>query len=1269
MTTVTGGSGNDNLNGGNGDDTINGNGGNDTADGKSGDDTINGGTGNDNLDGGSGDDTIDGGADHDDIDGGSGDDTLTGGSGDDDIDGGSGDDEIHGGSGEDDINGGSGDDDLFGDEDDDFINGHSGNDDIFGGGGADILRGFTGNDHLHGNAGNDQIDGGTGFDTAYYDANIEEFTFQRVGASLIVTHLGGAGSEGQDTLVNVERLVFNNRVINVGSGNNAPIAVDDMATTGEDSAGVSGNVLTNDFDFEGGPLSVTPGTFVGTYGTLTLNSNGSYTYVLNANAQTLDQGETGQDNFNYTVSDGSLSDTGKLTINVNGANDAPVANDDTAATTEDASVSGNVLANDTDVDVEALTVTNPGVYVGAYGTLTLAADGSYTYAPGAAAQALDVGESAQDVFSYTASDGTASDSATLTVTVNGANDAPVANDDVASTNEDSAGVSGNVLANDTDVDGEPLTVANPGVYVGAYGTLTLNADGSYTYVPGAAAQGLDVGESASDVFSYTASDGTASDSATLTVTVNGANDAPVANDDVAATSEDGTASGNVLANDTDVDGEALTVSDPGTYTGSYGTLVLAADGSYTYTPNAAAQGLDTGETANDVFSYTASDGTAADTATLTVTVTGANDAPVANDDVATTDEDSAVSGNVLANDTDVDGEALTVSNPGTYVGTYGTLTLNADGSYTYAPGAAAQALNAGDVVNDVFSYTASDGTASDSATLTITVTGSDDAAGPPWYIDNNAVGSTNVGSAANPFTSIAAFNAAQGSPNGPAAGDQVYLLSGVYAEADGINLLDGQILTGLGDPLIAPTAGDGVNVGLDNSISGIGIISGANAGIADSGGSVGALNVSGVFINTTGGVGIDLDAGGANVSITNTSISSSANYAILGANVAGFTLTDSSASSGASSSGTISLTDLTGTADFLGNILNGGGGDTLSIVNGGGSLTLNIADSAFNEAVVGPNDDVTGDDGVSITTNGGTLTLTVDGVDFQGARDDLLEVNALGSSTQSLTISNNSFHNGQASAGGGGVELNGGGAGSDIAVDYQVVGNSIIGVSGSAFSGAYTQQSGTVRGYIAGNVIGIVDGVGGSDGSAGGDGISASLQKSAGPGDATYLVTIFDNDIYDVNGGSGIALRASGGTATDSAVMEATVLDNVVDEHGDFAFAGLYALVGGLGGGDFSELGLVLDGNTIDAGEADFGLDAVYLDQASANAHFYVPGYSGSANGEFATPPGTASVDLTAFWGANNTLVPTPFSFFGGVDAGFVTGLTGEPLTEPAYFP
>ena len=649
------------------------------------------------------------------------------------------------------LKGSTGDDVISGGSGDDYLMGRAGGDALDGGAGNDQIHGDSGDDHLRGGEGDDHIHGGDGTDTAYYSGSVKEYTFSINGdQSFNLWHTGGSMIDGNDWLQHVERLVFADAYIDL-TQNNAPIAYDDSASTDEDvgtySSG-SASVLDNDFDWEGDAMSVTPGTFAGTYGTLTINADGTYTYTPFASNQALDDGESVQDSFSYTVSDGSLSDTGTLTITIAGLNDAPVANDDTNSTSEDAAVSGNVLANDTDVDVETLTVANAGTYVGTYGTLVLAADGSYTYTPGAAAQALDDGESAQDVFSYTASDGTASDTATLTITVNGLNDAPVANDDTDSTTEDSS-VSGNVLANDTDVDGEALTVANPGTYVGANGTLVLAADGSYTYTPNAGTQALDDGESASDVFAYTASDGTATDTATLTVTVNGVNDVPVANDDSNSTNEDTAVSGNVLTNDTDVDVETLTVANAGTYVGTYGTLVLAADGSYTYTPGAGAQALDTGETAQDVFSYTASDGTASDTANLTINISGLNDPPVANDDTNTTTEDDPVSGNVLANDTDVDGETLTVANPGTFIGAYGTLVLAANGSYTYTPGAAAQLLNVGQQANDVFTYIASDGTATDNATLTITVTG---LAGAPDANDDTATTNEDAAVSGNVLT-------------------------------------------------------------------------------------------------------------------------------------------------------------------------------------------------------------------------------------------------------------------------------------------------------------------------------------------------------------------------------------------------------------------------------------------------------------------------------------------------------------------------------------
>ena len=155
------------------------------------------------------------------------------------------------------------------------------------------LIGENGNDDLTGGAGDDIIDGNNGFDIAYYSGPISEYSFFSAGGYLHIVHLGGAGADGHDQLKRVERLVFADRVIDIGDGDNAPVAGDDHVFINEDT-GVynsgAASVLDNDFDFDGDAMTVTPGVFVGTYGTLTLNANGTYSYTLNASAQTLAQG-------------------------------------------------------------------------------------------------------------------------------------------------------------------------------------------------------------------------------------------------------------------------------------------------------------------------------------------------------------------------------------------------------------------------------------------------------------------------------------------------------------------------------------------------------------------------------------------------------------------------------------------------------------------------------------------------------------------------------------------------------------------------------------------------------------------------------------------------------------------------------------------------------------------------------------------------------------------------------------------------------------------
>ncbi len=477
--------------------------------------------------------------------------------------------------------------------------------------------------------------------------------------------------------------------------NSAPVATDDAWTVNEDAVLTiaAPGVLTNDTDVDGDALTaeLVTGPAVGT---LTLNADGSFTYTPPADY-------FGTVTFTYRAYDGvSYSAPATVTITVAPINDAPVAVADSYGMNEDATLTiaaPGVLTNDSDADGDALTadlVTGPTV-----GTLTLNADGSFTYTSPA-------DYFGTVTFTYRTYDGVAySAPATVTITVASVNDAPVAVADSYSMNEDATLTiaAPGVLANDTDVDGDALTaelVTGPTV-----GTLTLNANGSFTYTPSANYFGT-------VTFTYRAYDGVAySAPATVTITVAPINDAPVAGADSYTMDEDTTltiAAPGVLANDTDAEGNALTaelVTGPTT-----GTLVLNANGSFTYTPPADYFGTVT-------FTYRAYDGVAYSApATVTITVAPINDAPVAVDDSYAMDEDTTLTipaPGVLANDTDADDDALAaelVTGP-----TVGTLTLNADGSFTYTPPA--------DYFGTVtFTYRADDGLAySAPATVTITI--------------------------------------------------------------------------------------------------------------------------------------------------------------------------------------------------------------------------------------------------------------------------------------------------------------------------------------------------------------------------------------------------------------------------------------------------------------------------------------------------------------------------------------------------------------------
>ena len=485
--------------------------------------------------------------------------------------------------------------------------------------------------------------------------------------------------------------------ITVTPENDAPVAVDDTLTVAEGATG-TGNVLGNDTDADGDTLTASVLT-APTNGSLTLNADGSFSY-------THDGSQTTTDAFSYTVSDGNGgTDTGTVAITVTPENDAPVAVDDALTVAEGATATGNVLDNDTDADGDTLTasvLTAPS-----NGSLTLNGDGSFSYTH-------DGSQTTTDAFSYTVSDGNGgTDTGAVNITIHTGN-APSAADDAASTDEDSAVVTGNVLANDSDLDGDSLSV----LAVDTSGTLGLvsdNGDGTFTYDPNGQFESLGAGDSAADTYDYTISDGNGGTaSATVTVTINGVNDLPFAATD-SITGVAGTIfSGDVSGNDWDIEGDALTFSADSQP--AHGSVSMTTDGSFSYTP-------DGGFTGADSFTYGVSDGLGTSMGIVSLTVT--NNPPVAGDDMFAVQENGALSSDVSANDRDGDAGLQGLTYSVSSEPTNGLLVLNANGTFVYTPDADFSGI-------DGFTYEVSDGVATVSGQVTITVV----AAGEPGLIVN-----------------------------------------------------------------------------------------------------------------------------------------------------------------------------------------------------------------------------------------------------------------------------------------------------------------------------------------------------------------------------------------------------------------------------------------------------------------------------------------------------------------------------------------------------
>ncbi|WP_422135859.1 VCBS domain-containing protein [Endozoicomonas sp. ALD040] len=513
--------------------------------------------------------------------------------------------------------------------------------------------------------------------------------------------------------------------------------------TGDDSGSVTedvGNTLMTSgtlsiTDVDGGEASFTPETITGTYGSLTIDGSGTWSYSASnnhADIQALGNGDTLTETLTVRTLDGT---TRNIVITINGTNDAAViTGDDSGSVTEDA---GNTLMTSgtlsiADVDGGEASFT-PETITGTYGSLTIDGSGSWSYSASnnhADIQALGNDDTLTETLTVRTLDGTTRN---IVITINGTNDAAViTGDDSGSVTEDA----GNTLMTSgtlsiADVDGGEASFT-PETMTGTYGSLTIDGSGSWSYSASnnhADIQVLGNGDTLTETLTVRTLDGTTRN---IVITINGTNDAAViTGDDSGSVTED---VGNTLMtsgtlNITDVDGGEASFT-PETITGTYGSLTIDGSGTWSYSASnnhADIQALGNGDTLTETLTVRTLDGT---TRNIVITINGTNDAAViTGDDSGSVTEDA---GNTLMTSgtlsiTDVDGGEASFT-PETITGTYGSLTIDGSGTWSYSASnnhADIQALGNGDTLTETLTVRTLDGT---TRNIVITINGTNDAA-------------------------------------------------------------------------------------------------------------------------------------------------------------------------------------------------------------------------------------------------------------------------------------------------------------------------------------------------------------------------------------------------------------------------------------------------------------------------------------------------------------------------------------------------------------
>ncbi|MEZ8495164.1 VCBS domain-containing protein, partial [Vibrio splendidus] len=453
----------------------------------------------------------------------------------------------------------------------------------------------------------------------------------------------------------------------------------------------------------------------GSFGTLHLTDTGSWTYDLdnkNPAVQALGKGATATDTITIHSADGTPH---QVTITVNGTNDAATVSSATVSVAEiDKAVTTSGTLTSTDVDNPDNTFT-PDSITGTNGNLTIGANGQWTFTANSAFNQLNVGDKVEETFTVSSIDGTPS---TIKVTINGTNDTATVSTATVSVDETDKAVTTSGTLTSTDVD-NPDNTFTPDSITGTNGDLTIDANGHWAFTANSAFNQLNVGDKVEETFTVSSVDGTPS---TIKVTINGTNDtATVSSATVAIDETDKavTTSGTLTSTDMDNPDNAFT---PDSISGTNGDLTIDANGHWAFTANSAFNQLNVGDKVEETFTVTSVDGTPS---TIKVTINGTNDAAtVSSATVAIDETDKAVttSGTLTSTDVDNPDNAFT---PDSISGNNGDLTIDANGHWTFTANSAFNQLNVGDKVEETFTVSSIDGTAS---TIKVTINGTNDKA-------------------------------------------------------------------------------------------------------------------------------------------------------------------------------------------------------------------------------------------------------------------------------------------------------------------------------------------------------------------------------------------------------------------------------------------------------------------------------------------------------------------------------------------------------------